>query len=81
MAVVGAADVNIAGPAAAVAKITISAAGVAGVPVTAGAAVFTAVTAAEGTSVDMSQKANQYLGCGFCRPEVESRHGTLERGA
>ncbi len=60
MAVVGTADVNVAGPAAAVAKITVSAAGVAGVPVTAGAAIFAAVTAAEGArSVDMSHDGQQ----------------------
>ena len=60
IAVVGAAGVNIARPAAAVAKITVSAAGVAGVSVTAGAAVLTAVTAAEGTrSVDMSHDGQQ----------------------
>ncbi len=60
MAVVGAADVNIAGPAAAVAKITVSAAGVASMYVTAGAAVFIAVTVAEGTrSVDMNSDGQQ----------------------
>jgi hypothetical protein len=59
MAVVGAADADIAGPAAAVAKITVSATGAAGVPVTAGAAVITAVTAAEGASADMSHDGQQ----------------------
>ena len=55
MAVVGAAGVNIAGPAAAVAKIIVIAVGVARMAITAGAAVFVAVTVADGTrSVGMS---------------------------
>jgi hypothetical protein len=51
--------------------------------VTAGAAVFVAVTVAEGTrSVGMSSDGQQadtaIPGVWVCRPEVESRHGTLE---
>jgi hypothetical protein len=57
---VGAAGVNTAGPAAAVAKITVSAVGIASMAVTAGAAVFVAVTVAEGTrSVGMSSDGQQ----------------------
>ncbi len=60
IAVVGAAGVNIAGPAAAVAKITVSAVGVASMAVTAGAAVCVAVTVAERTrSVVMSSDGQQ----------------------
>ncbi len=56
----GAAGVNTAGPAAAVAKITVSAVGIASMAVTAGAAVFVAVTVAEGTrSVGMSSDGQQ----------------------
>ncbi len=54
---VGAAGVNIAGPAAslAVAKIIVIAVGVASMAITAGAAVFVAVTVEDGTrSVGMS---------------------------
>jgi hypothetical protein len=64
IAAVGAAGVNTAGPAAAVAKITASAVGVASMSVTAGAAVSVAVTVAEGTkSGEMSsddQQANTW---------------------
>ena len=57
---VGAAGVNIAGPAAAVAKITVSAVGVASMEVKSGAAVFAAVTVAEGTKiVGMSSDGQQ----------------------